>query len=61
MLPDFFVKVGHYTLETIPEAPLVIEQGGEVKILPYMEDRSTTGMIERIRKLYSEKPSISGR
>lgn len=49
--PDVFVKGGDYTLETLPEAPLVKELGGEVQILPYVEDRSTTGMIERIRKL----------
>jgi D-beta-D-heptose 7-phosphate kinase / D-beta-D-heptose 1-phosphate adenosyltransferase len=49
--PDVFVKGGDYTLETLPEAPIVQEMGGEVKILSYMEDHSTTGMIERIRKL----------
>lgn len=49
--PDVFVKGGDYTIETLPEAPIVKEMGGEVKILSYMDDHSTTGMIERIRKL----------
>ncbi len=48
--PDVFVKGGDYTLDTLPEASLVEELGGEVKILPYIKDQSTTGVIERIRK-----------
>lgn len=47
--PDVFVKGGDYTRETLPEAPFVEELGGVVQILPYIEDRSTTGIIERIR------------
>jgi D-beta-D-heptose 7-phosphate kinase/D-beta-D-heptose 1-phosphate adenosyltransferase len=48
--PDIFVKGGDYTRETLPEAPLVERLGGAVCILPFMEDRSTTGIIERIRQ-----------
>ena len=48
--PDVFVKGGDYTHDTLPEAPLVEALGGSVQILPYVEDRSTTGMIERIRE-----------
>jgi D-beta-D-heptose 7-phosphate kinase / D-beta-D-heptose 1-phosphate adenosyltransferase len=51
--PDIFVKGGDYTLDTLPEAPLVIKLGGEVVILPYVQDQSTTGIIERIKKLYA--------
>lgn len=47
--PDVFVKGGDYTPEMLSEAPIVREQGGEVHILPYVEDRSTTGLINRIR------------
>ncbi len=47
--PDIYVKGGDYTRETLPEAPVVEELGGRVEILPYIEDRSTTGLIERIR------------
>lgn len=50
--PDIYVKGGDYTRETLPEAPIVEELGGIVKIVPYMDDHSTTGMIERIRKSY---------
>jgi D-beta-D-heptose 7-phosphate kinase/D-beta-D-heptose 1-phosphate adenosyltransferase len=48
--PDVFAKGGDYTLEALPEAPLVRELGGQVQILPYVESLSTTGIIDRIRK-----------
>lgn len=48
-LPDVVVKGGDYTREMLPEAALVERLGGVVKILPYVDDRSTSGIIERIR------------
>jgi D-beta-D-heptose 7-phosphate kinase/D-beta-D-heptose 1-phosphate adenosyltransferase len=47
--PHVFVKGGDYTRERLPEAAVVEAQGGEVKILPYVRDRSTTSIIERVR------------
>ncbi|MGI9119333.1 MAG: D-glycero-beta-D-manno-heptose 1-phosphate adenylyltransferase, partial [Acidimicrobiales bacterium] len=47
--PDLYVKGGDHTAEALPEVPVVEEVGAAVRILPYMEDCSTTGMIERIR------------
>jgi D-beta-D-heptose 7-phosphate kinase / D-beta-D-heptose 1-phosphate adenosyltransferase len=47
--PDVFVKGGDYTVQMLPEAPLVERLGGTVLILPYVEDRSTTAILERIR------------
>ena len=47
--PDVFVKGGDYTLERMPEAGIVQAQGGVVRILPYVSDRSTTSIIERVR------------
>lgn len=49
--PDVYVKGGDYTRETLPEAPLVESLGGEVRLLTYLGDFSTTGLIERVRKL----------
>ncbi|MGE5655529.1 MAG: D-glycero-beta-D-manno-heptose 1-phosphate adenylyltransferase [Actinomycetota bacterium] len=46
--PDVFVKGGDYRREQLPEAPLVEELGGVVQILPYLKNRSTTRIIERI-------------
>jgi D-beta-D-heptose 7-phosphate kinase/D-beta-D-heptose 1-phosphate adenosyltransferase len=47
--PDVFVKGGDYTRATLPEAPIVKQLGGTVEILPYLHDRSTSSIIERIR------------
>jgi D-beta-D-heptose 7-phosphate kinase/D-beta-D-heptose 1-phosphate adenosyltransferase len=47
--PDVYVKGGDYTYDSIPEAPLVESLGGTVQVLPFMEDQSTTGIIDRIR------------
>jgi D-beta-D-heptose 7-phosphate kinase/D-beta-D-heptose 1-phosphate adenosyltransferase len=46
--PDVFVKGGDYTVERLPEAAVVQAQGGVVRILPYVQDRSTTSIIERV-------------
>jgi rfaE bifunctional protein nucleotidyltransferase chain/domain/rfaE bifunctional protein kinase chain/domain len=47
--PDVYVKGGDYRPELIPEAPLVRRLGGEVRVLDYLYDRSTSKIIERIR------------
>ncbi|MFW5972953.1 MAG: D-glycero-beta-D-manno-heptose 1-phosphate adenylyltransferase [Bacteroidota bacterium] len=51
--PDVFVKGGDYARETLPEAPLVERMGGRVEILPLVQDRSTTGIIQRICEIYA--------
>ena len=51
--PDMFVKGGDYTRETLPEAQVVESYGGTVHLLPYVENRSTTYMIQRIREVYA--------
>ncbi|MFL5244219.1 MAG: D-glycero-beta-D-manno-heptose 1-phosphate adenylyltransferase [Gemmataceae bacterium] len=48
--PDVFVKGGDYTRDRLVEAPLVEELGGVVQILPYLQERSTSGIIARIRE-----------
>ncbi|HXG03737.1 MAG TPA: D-glycero-beta-D-manno-heptose 1-phosphate adenylyltransferase, partial [Candidatus Binatia bacterium] len=47
--PDVLVKGGDYTRDRLPEAAVVEALGGQVVILPWVEDRSTSGVIERIR------------
>jgi D-beta-D-heptose 7-phosphate kinase / D-beta-D-heptose 1-phosphate adenosyltransferase len=54
--PDVFVKGGDYTEATLPEAPVVRKLGGTVHILPFIEDRSTTGIIERVRRANTADP-----
>ena len=46
--PDIFVKGGDYTIETIPEAALVNQLGGQVKIIPFSIGRSTTQLIKKL-------------
>jgi D-beta-D-heptose 7-phosphate kinase/D-beta-D-heptose 1-phosphate adenosyltransferase len=45
--PDVFVKGGDYRRDDLPEAALVESLGGVVRILGYLEDHSTTAIIER--------------
>ena len=47
--PDVYVKGGDYTEDMLREAPLVRELGGEVRIVDYVEDRSTTALLDRVR------------
>ncbi|HEY9779874.1 MAG TPA: D-glycero-beta-D-manno-heptose 1-phosphate adenylyltransferase [Leptolyngbyaceae cyanobacterium] len=46
--PNVYVKGGDYTKQTLPEALIVEELGGVVEILPFIENRSTTIIIQRI-------------
>ncbi|MFD2351687.1 adenylyltransferase/cytidyltransferase family protein [Nonomuraea ferruginea] len=55
--PDLYVKGGDYTPEMLQEAPLVRAMGGEVRVLDYVSDRSTTAIIERVRSLPEEDPA----
>ncbi len=48
--PDVYVKGGDYTPETLPEAKIVYEYGGQVKFIPMVEGRSTTNVIEKIKQ-----------
>jgi D-beta-D-heptose 7-phosphate kinase / D-beta-D-heptose 1-phosphate adenosyltransferase len=56
--PDVFVKGGDYTVDMLPEAALVEQLGGIVRILPYVEERSTTRLIERIRGGVDERSAV---
>lgn len=53
--PDVFVKGGDYTRETLPEAPLIEELGAELFLFPYVGERSTTAIIEKIREAELER------
>jgi rfaE bifunctional protein nucleotidyltransferase chain/domain len=51
VMPDVIVKGGDYTLDQMIGAKEVIANGGRVVINPIVEGFSTTGIIEKIRKL----------
>ncbi|WP_345628598.1 D-glycero-beta-D-manno-heptose 1-phosphate adenylyltransferase [Rugosimonospora acidiphila] len=57
--PDVYVKGGDYTPELIPEAELVYALGGEVQTLGYLPDRSTSAIIERIRRREPASPGAA--
>ncbi|GAB4454864.1 MAG: hypothetical protein OHK0036_18490 [Bacteroidia bacterium] len=44
--PDVLVKGGDYTIDKIVGADFVIQNGGKVEIIPYLEGFSTTKIIE---------------
>jgi len=48
--PDIHVKGGDYREEDLPEGPLVRSYGGEIVIVPLVEGRSTTGVIEKMKE-----------
>jgi len=48
LCPDVHVKGGDYTAETLPEAPLVRSLGGEIAIIPLVEGKSTTQIIQHL-------------
>ncbi|MBI5323712.1 MAG: D-glycero-beta-D-manno-heptose 1-phosphate adenylyltransferase [Ignavibacteriae bacterium] len=49
--PDVLVKGGDYTIDTVVGSDIVKESGGEVIIIPLVEGKSTSGLIEKIRLL----------
>ncbi|MCW3081620.1 D-glycero-beta-D-manno-heptose 1-phosphate adenylyltransferase [Segetibacter sp.] len=51
LMPDVIVKGGDYTLDQMVGAKEVIANGGRVVINPIVAGYSTTGIIEKIRKL----------
>ncbi len=46
--PDIYTKGADYTLETLPETPVVIKNGGEVKFINFVEGKSTTNIVKSI-------------
>jgi rfaE bifunctional protein nucleotidyltransferase chain/domain len=46
--PEIHVKGGDYTVESLPEAAIVHGYGGEIVIVPTLEGRSSTRVIQRI-------------
>lgn len=47
--PDLYVKGGDYTSKALPELPVLQRLGVEVRLLDYVEDRSTSRIIEHVR------------
>jgi len=49
--PDVLVKGGDYKKEDIVGADFVENRGGEVVVIPFVEGKSTSALVEKIKKL----------
>ncbi len=49
--PDIHAKGTDYTPETVPEAGIVREYGGEVRIVGDPKNHSTTSILEKLKEL----------
>jgi rfaE bifunctional protein nucleotidyltransferase chain/domain/rfaE bifunctional protein kinase chain/domain len=47
--PEVYAKGGDYTPQMLPETPVVQRLGGEVRVLDYLSDHSTSAIVRRIR------------
>lgn len=52
--PAIHAKGGDYDVDAMPETPVVRRHGGDVVGIPFIEGRSTSGLIERIRRAGKE-------
>ncbi len=59
--PDLYIKAGDYSPEKLSSKPLVESYGGQVALVPFVDGRSTTGVIEKIQTalVSQEGPAIS--
>ena len=48
--PDVHTKGADYTMETLPEAKIITENGGKVEFISFVEGKSTTSTIAKINK-----------
>jgi len=53
--PDIHVKAGDWKKENMPETKIVESYGGEVVIIPTVEGKSTTDLINKIINAYKDK------
>lgn len=54
--PEVYAKGGDYTPEMLPETPIVERLGGQVRVLDYLSDHSTTAIVTRIRATQGVAP-----
>lgn len=47
--PDVHTKGADYTIETLPEAKVIMENGGRVEFISFVAGKSTTSIIEKVK------------
>jgi rfaE bifunctional protein nucleotidyltransferase chain/domain len=50
MKPDVYTKGADYTMETLPEADIMLKNNTRVEFIEFVEGKSTTKTIEKINK-----------
>ena len=50
MKPDVYTKGSDYNMETLPEADIMIKNGTRVEFIDFVEGKSTTKIIEKMKK-----------
>ena len=49
--PDVYTKGADYTLETLPEAKRILEVGSRIEFISFVEGKSTTAIIDKMKKV----------
>ena len=52
--PDVWAKGGDYSGTDLPEAAALAAWGGQAVLLPYLDGRSTSGLVTRIAALHQQ-------
>ena len=48
--PNVYTKGADYTVETLPEAKPIMENGGRVEFISFVEGKSTTSIINKMKE-----------
>lgn len=48
--PDIYAKGGDYSIETLPEAKVVAKHGGKTVLIPLVEGKSSTNIINKCKE-----------
>lgn len=49
--PDVHTKGADYSMETLPEADVIVKNGGRIEFITFVEGKSSTNTINAIKKL----------
>ena len=47
--PNVYTKGADYTIETLPEAKVLMDTGVRIKFIPFVEGKSTTSILEKMK------------
>lgn len=48
--PDIHTKGQDYNIETLPEAKIIMENGGKIEFIEFVQGKSTTSILEKMNK-----------